>query len=295
MAVLASFAIAAVAQAASPTVSLTGIPGAESASSRATFTFLPSSTSSTVECRTDDGVFTSCLSPVTLTGLSIGRHVFEVRAVDAVEGPGTVAAFTWTVLAPPVTVASLRPPPSPKRVRVMAGDRLVRLTWQEPAASGSEVIVRAAAGRTSPRVVFRGVGTGTTLLGLRNGVSVHLSLTTVDEIGNVSREILLDATPMPPFVGSPANGARVKVPPLLRWSRFSDASYFNVQLYRGSRKVLSAWPVSTQLQIARGWIYEGDWQTLRPGVYTWYVWPGLRKRSDAQYAPLLGKQTFVVS
>jgi hypothetical protein len=286
---------AATAQASPPTVSFTVVPPPESAAPSATFVFASSSASATLECRVDSGEFTPCVSPVTLNGLPLGGHAFEVRAVDPTEGTGAAVTFSWTVLPAPVIVASLRPPPIPQNVHVVAGDRLVRLTWNKPAASGREVIVKAAAGNTPPRVVFRGSGTGTTLLGLRNGVALRLTLKTIDRIGNESREVVLDATPMPPFVGLPSNRARVTSPPLLRWNALEGADYFNVQLFRGSHKLLSAWPVATRLQLARGWIYDGRWQTLRPGVYTWYVWPGLGSRAAAQYAPLLGKQTFVVS
>ena len=41
---------------------------------------------------------------------------------------------------------------------------------------------------------------------------------------------------------SPANGATVDGPPMLRWTEVHGARYYNVQLLRDGRKLLSAWP-----------------------------------------------------
>ena len=83
-------------------------------------------------------------------------------------------------------------------------------------------------------------------------------------------------------------------PPLLAWAPVRGASYFNVQLWRAGRKLLSAWPERARLQLDRTWRYDGRLRRLEPGVYTWYVWPGLGPRSRARYGPMLGKSTFVV-
>lgn len=57
------------------------------------------------ECRLDDAAFTRCASPVTLTGLADGPHVFEVRAVDAAGAPDPAPArLSWMIdSAPPVS------------------------------------------------------------------------------------------------------------------------------------------------------------------------------------------------
>ena len=72
------------------------------------------------------------------------------------------------------------------------------------------------------------------------------------------------------------------------------ASYFNVQVWRGNRKLLSAWPDAARYRLSRSWTYEGRVERLVPGVYTWYVWPGIGTRAAARYGPMLGKSTFIV-
>jgi hypothetical protein len=282
------------ASAAAPTVELTGTPAPVTTARSATFSFVSSTPGALLECSLDAAAFAPCASPTVLTQVAEGAHTFAIRATDPADGAGSSVSFSWTVEAPKAVVTSLEPPPVLRAARAVGGDRRVKLTWARPPARVAAVIVTAVKAGSAPRLVFRGVGTGTTLLGLRNGVELKLALQTVDAAGNRSDPVSLAATPMPPFVGSPAIGARVKAPPLLRWNGLDGSSYFNVQLFRGSRKLLSVWPTTTRLQLRWGWVYDGRWQSLKRGTYTWYVWPGLGPRVDARYGPLFGKQTFVV-
>jgi hemolysin type calcium-binding protein len=75
---------------------------------------------------------------------------------------------------------------------------------------------------------------------------------------------------------SPRADSVVSRPPLLRWTAVSAATYYNVQLWRGNRKVLSRWPAQPRLQLRRSWRYQGRLYSLRPAHYRWYVWPGYR-------------------
>jgi hypothetical protein len=59
--------------------------------------------------------------------------------------------------------------------------------------------------------------------------------------------------------------------------------------------VLSAWPVRASFQLPRSWVYNGRRYRLRPGVYRWYVWPGIGRISANRYGALLGSSSFVVS
>jgi len=57
------------------------------------------------ECRLDGGDFTPCTSPMTRSGLAVGGHSFEVRAVDTSGNrDGSPAAHAWSVDAPPDTI-----------------------------------------------------------------------------------------------------------------------------------------------------------------------------------------------
>ena len=81
---------------------------------------------------------------------------------------------------------------------------------------------------------------------------------------------------------------------MLAWRKVQGASYYNVQLYRGNRKILSLWPNRTSFRLPKTWSFEGRSYLLAAGRYRWYVWPGLGPRSKQRYGALLGSSTFVV-
>ncbi|MES3038918.1 MAG: fibronectin type III domain-containing protein [Bdellovibrionota bacterium] len=66
-----------------------------SASITRSFTF-NADESSLFECSMDEGDFSSCLSPVTLSDLSEGNHLFQVRAIDAAGNVSSPATSSWT-------------------------------------------------------------------------------------------------------------------------------------------------------------------------------------------------------
>jgi hypothetical protein len=74
----------------------------------------------------------------------------------------------------------------------------------------------------------------------------------------------------------PAAGTRLAtLRPTLRWRRHPGARLYNVQIFAGKRKVLSAFPRTASLRIPAG--------ILKPGVtYLWRVWPYARKGYTAR-------------
>jgi hypothetical protein len=114
-----------------------------------------------------------------------------------------------------------------------------------------------------------------------------------DRAGNASRGATV-VVPASILLRLPRDRAVLKAPPLLMWDRVPKASYYNVQLYYGGRKVLSAWPNKTKLRTTRSWTYEGRQYGLKSGLYHWYVWPGFGLRPQARYGQLLGQGTFAV-
>jgi hypothetical protein len=98
-----------------------------------------------------------------------------------------------------------------------------------------------------------------------------------------------------PALKTPVEGARLAAPPLLDWTAVRGASYYNVQLFRNGKKVLTAWPSSTSFHLARSWRFDGRARRLTPGRYRWYVWPGFGSRAASNYGKLLGTRTFVVT
>jgi hypothetical protein len=83
-------------------------------------------------------------------------------------------------------------------------------------------------------------------------------------------------------------------PPLLRWTPVRAARYYDVQLFRNRRKVLSAWPSQPRYRLRPRWSYRGERPRLAPGRYRRAVWPGLGPRSRADYGRRMGPSTFVV-
>ena len=100
--------------------------------------------------------------------------------------------------------------------------------------------------------------------------------------------------PGPRLLGPPRR-ATVTAPPLLRWTSVRGARYYNVQLFRGSRKVLSAWPREAQLQLKPRWRFRGRGRRLADGRYRWYVWPGKGPREENRYGDRVGARSFVMA
>jgi hypothetical protein len=103
---------------------------------------------------------------------------------------------------------------------------------------------------------------------------------------------------------SPARNAVVTAPLTLKWTKVKGATYYNVQVWRISAfgqakavkmgKILSAWPPGTSYRLRKTWKFEKETQTLTPGRYRWYVWPGLGKRSAKRYGNPVGASSFTV-
>ena len=81
----------------------------------------------------------------------------------------------------------------------------------------------------------------------------------------------------------------------LRWRSARGASYYNVQVFRGHRKVLSAWPAGPRFKLATHWRFRGRAQRLVMGrTYRWYAWAGFGPRSARRYGRLLAHGRFTV-
>ena len=141
-------------------------------------------------------------------------------------------------------------------------------------------------------VVYQGDSSGFNDRRVRNGVRYTYTITARDRAGNTSTRTI-EVTPNPRLLAPLAN-AHISSPPLLSWTPVRGASYYNVQLYR-SGKVLSVWPKHATFQLRGTWKFESRRFRLRPGRYTWYVWPGFGNRSAARYGRAIGQGAFVVT
>jgi len=121
-----------------------------------------------------------------------------------------------------------------------------------------------------------------------NDARASVSGTCRDRAGNVSAPRGITFRYSRPLL-DPARGQRIAAPVRLRWVDAKRARYYNLQLWRGSRKILSVWPRGTSYRVARSWTFQGERYALKPGRrYRWFVWPKIGSR----YGKLLGSSNF---
>jgi hypothetical protein len=179
--------------------------------------------------------------------------------------------------------------PSLAGVAVDASSRTATVRWSG-LPPWEVVTIRRSPGN---RVVFQGGGTSFTDRTVLNGVQYIYVVVASDPAGNAKSETV-KAAPKGPL-RAPAEKARVSSPPTLRWVPVRKASFYNVQMFRNGRKVLSKWPARARLQLRRKWVWNGRRRALVPGTYRWFVWPAYkRKGGGIRYGRSLGFSDFVV-
>jgi hypothetical protein len=182
------------------------------------------------------------------------------------------------------------------RVRGLAGepgDGSARLRWRLPADARTVRVTRAPGRGGAPRsVVLRRRRDSFSDRGLRNARAYAYRVTAVDAAGNAATRTVR-VRPGPALL-APRSGTTVRRPPLLRWTAVRGARYYNVQLFRDGRKVLSTWPREPRLRLPARWRFAGARRALDPGRYRWYVWPGFGDRSLRRFGARLGPRTFAV-
>lgn len=233
------------------------------------------------------------------TFLAVGPNPVTFHARDA-SGNESVRTTTLTVLplgspAPP-TPTPPTPPAEVKNVKVTPLDGAVRIEWS---AGGREVMVTRSTSSTrslravgDETVIYTGTASRYVDRGLTNGVEYRYVVASVDAAGNRSAGVAAVIVPRRNLLKSPKDGARLKKAPRLLWALDTEAQYYNAQLLLNGKKILSVWPVRPAYVLKKSWKFEGRKYTLKPGVYTWFVWPGYGARSAVDYGGLMGSRTF---
>jgi hypothetical protein len=178
-------------------------------------------------------------------------------------------------------------------VSVGSGDGVHVVRWRSSSRSDRAVIRRSTRGGGGATVVYRGRGTRFADRRIKNGLEYRYAVQTQDAAGNASKRISRLALPRVLTLRRLPYVPRVTSRPLLRWRPTRGASYYHVQLFRGSKRLLVAWPLRPQLVLPSRWRYAGRAYRLRPGRYRWYAWAGFGRRSQSRYRPL-GDARFVV-
>jgi hypothetical protein len=244
----------------------------------------------------------SCAAPVQYKGPDTDKTALSGTCRDKASNTSQPAGFE---------VRYDSKPPSLARVKAEIRKTGVVLRWTASKDSQSYAIVRRPGlNGPKPSTIYSGKALTFTDRRLKNGVRYRYTVTAYDQAGNGAAKVLL-AQPTSakstggasqqqrpsrarPALRAPAAGARVTAPPLLAWGAVSNASYYNVQLYRDGKKILTVWPRTTAFRLQASWTFEGRAYRLSPGRYTWYVWPGYGSLSANRYGKLLGTRTFVV-
>lgn len=183
--------------------------------------------------------------------------------------------------------------PRLSKLAATVGDRSAMLSWKRPPDLKTVVVARRPGRRSAAAsVVYRGNASSFRDTNLRVGVAYRYTLTSRDAAGN---KAVASLTATPRALYAPAAGAKVGAGGVgLAWVATAAARYYNVQLFRGGKKVLSTWPLAASFRVPRHWRYGGRAYALKPGAYRWYVWPGIGPRAKSHYGALLGGSTFVV-
>jgi hypothetical protein len=280
-----------------PDTAITTTPPASSTSGSANFTFTSSEAGSRFACALDASGATSCDSPKMFSGLGDGAHTFRVQAVDAAGNvDATPASYSWQITGVGPGTTDTTPPGNVKRLKRTVGYGSLKLSWSRPSDSDFDhvEVFASTSAKSLPRTpVYKGKAGRYTNKRFKNGLYYRYVVVSYDHAGNASRGA---GAVVPPSIllRSPADAGRVHRPPLLVWVRVAKATYYNVQIYYGPRKILSAWPNPAKLKLSRSWLYSGRHFQLRKGLYRWYVWPAFGPRTKARYGQLLGQATFRV-
>src|SRR5215207_1949404 len=217
-------------------------------------------------------------------------------------------------------------PPPVVDLKAATGDRSVALSWETTPDAESVAVVRTPGVPPEPAtVVFRGPGTKFADGSVDNGVRYAYEVRVQDAAGNAGSDSVVAIPSAPPISGgeavapgqgvattgatppaTDASGPRLLAPaagavfsrghpPLLRWMPVPQARYYNVQLFRDSRKILSTWPKRPRYRLTNRWSYRGKQRRLVPGEYRWLVWPGFGPRSKADYGRRMGPRGFEIT
>lgn len=195
----------------------------------------------------------------------------------------------------PVHLAYDGTPPVLRRVTEESTDAGHTLHWISSAASDRIVVHRRVRGRKARTTVFKGSAAAGAFTDtkIRPGVQYVYSLRSFDEAGNASKVrslagllqvLTLQKTPYVPLAATD---------PTLRWGPVRGADYYNVQLFRGSKRIYAAWPKMHQLGLPASWKWSGHVFRLTTGRYRWYVWAGFGPRKLAQYR-IVGSARFMI-
>jgi hypothetical protein len=184
-------------------------------------------------------------------------------------------------------------PPKLSAVSVQSTDGQNIVRWKSSSPDDAAAITRVARGSQSERSLFSGAGASFVDKKIQDGVEYRYSVHTYDQAGNSSAVRKVLALPKVVSLGKIGYTPRAAAQPILSWPARPGASYYHVQLFRNGKRILAAWPLTTQLSLHARWQWAGRRYRLAPAQYAWFAWAGFGARAAAHYK-LLGHSTFIV-
>jgi hypothetical protein len=289
-ALLAALAVAAavpaVAAAEALVTTISSGPPNPVASGTATFAFAATDPGASFGCALDDEAFKACTSPVTLTQVPDGQHTFFVIAQKGTTQEASPAYWIWTV--------DTKPPAAVTASHADVGYKRLVLSWTAPADADHVVVLRGtSAKKAATSQVYSGPASSYTEARFANATYHRYAITSFDKAGNHSPAVQVDV-PASALLLAPSDGSTLhaKKPQLFRWRAIPKASYYNIQLWRGGRKLLTSWPRKPTFRLRASWEYQGHRYRLTRGAYTWYIWPGFGPLAKGHYGDLAGQASF---
>jgi hypothetical protein len=218
---------------------------------------------------------------------------------NSTKASGIVEVIQATAAPAPVVTPGTKPPErtppgNVQKMSVQVSGRSVILRWRSPGGDFDHVLISRSRSGRKPVTVYRGNATRFVDRRVTPGVSYRYLVVAVDHTGNQSPGVVALARPLKQQLVGPAPGQRVSAPVILRWQSVAGATFYNVQVFRGKKKVLSTWPNKGKLILRSEWSYSGHARQLLPGRYTWYVWPARGTRKAPKYQRLEGFSSFLV-
>jgi hypothetical protein len=193
----------------------------------------------------------------------------------------------------PVAISFDATAPALSKVTITSGAASDVLRWSSSSPSDSAVVQRSARGNKEQPIVFRGTGGSFADKKIQHSLEYTYSVQTSDQAGNASPKISVVALPPVLTMRKLPYVPRASSKPILRWDAVHRATYYHLQLFRGSKRIFAAWPVKNELGLPAAWKWSGHRYRLGPGQYRWYVWAGLGRRSFAHYKAV-GSARFIV-
>jgi hypothetical protein len=229
----------------------------------------------------------SCTPPSTYSGPDGTRITLTGTCRDRAGNTSAPVSFVFDYDATPPVVS---------KVTASIGRKTATVAWRVAGATTVSLIRASAAAPTRQRLVYTGTAAKFTDRGLTTGRHYRYFVRAVDEAGNVATGSV-DVTPgaaSKERLLAPRANAKLSRPPLLRWRKVAKARYYNVQVFRHGKKILSAWPSKPRYQLRRSWRYRGHRYRLTGGTYRWYLWAGYGARAAHRYGGLLGQRSFTM-